>query len=217
MLSRERWRPGLKLSKGEALQLWNARRRAQATDDLEYDRRLRAIILCGQKRYTQRKVGEMFEVTENCVTRWVMAYRDGGIEALRPRRWAGGRKPQLKEKQLDRLEKLIESGPESCGFDTGVWTSAMVADLIKAKFKVGFSAGHVRKLLSRLGFSQQYPKQIASEASLRKQKTWLRTSYPRIKKKLKPKGASSSSRTRVSFSNQAPRAKPMRSAAKGRS
>lgn len=181
MLHRDQWRCGLRLSAPEVLSLSNARHRAQADLDVEFDKRLRAVLLVGSQRLTQLEAARVFEVTENCVTRWVMAYERRGVEGLRPRQRPGPR-PRLAPEQLRRLTALIDRGPERCGYDTGTWTGALVRELIRKNFGVVESVRQVRRLLHREGYSVQYPKKVLSEASLFEKRKWLLKHYPAIKK-----------------------------------
>jgi transposase len=207
---RERWRPGLELDFAAAQALRNVRRSSEAAGNPKFDRRLRAILLVGDEHYTQQAAAKILEVDPNSVTRWVMAYIAGGIDALRLKPISGP-KPRLSDEQMGTLAKIIEKGPEEAGFDTGVWMGPMVRDLIRDRFGVSFSVEQVRRILHKAGFSLQYPKHVLSEASLAQQRSWLRIALPRIKKKSKTTRESYSSRTSASSSNRE------RSSAVGRS
>lgn len=209
MHTRERWRRGLRLDKGQVLALHNARHRARGRGEYDFDRRLRAILLVGKDNLTQRDVAKIFEVTPSCITGWVMKYTRRGIEGLRIGK-APGKTPRLTDDQKKRLSKMIEAGPEGCGLDTGVWTGPIVRELIQRKFHVRYSVEQVRRILHQLGFSVQYPKHVLSEASQAEQDRWLRKVLPEIKKKLLWKAALYSSRTSASSSSRA------RSATRGR-
>ena len=184
MLLRDHWRCGIRLSHAEVLALSNARRKAQGKLNLEYDDRLRAVLLVGSNRLTQREAGRVFEVSENCITRWVMAYGRRGIEGLRPVVRAGPR-PRLSAQQISKLSAMIDRGPERCGFDTGAWTGALVQHLIRTRFHVSESVRQVRRILHKAGFSVQLPKKVLSEASLFRKRKWLQKHYPIIKEAAK--------------------------------
>lgn len=197
------WQGGLKLSHGEYLNIWHARNKAQAAGDLDLDKRLRGLQLVGHEGYTQESAAEMLEVTENAVTRWVMKYRKGGLHALWTRKPRGS-DPKLTRAQLDQLRIWVIRGPESCGYDTGVWDAHSVGDLIKRKFGVDYHPTSVRRVLRKLGFSRQVPKRVLAGADPQKQRGWLLREYPRIKKKQRTRAGSSSSRTRPCSSKRAP-------------
>jgi hypothetical protein len=76
---------------------------------------------------------------------------------------------------------MIIAGPESCGYDTGVWDGALVQDLIRAKFGVNYSVSHVRAVLHKLKLSVKKPKQLLSESSEARKRKWLKRELPAIK------------------------------------
>ena len=186
MKVRERWRSGLRLEKGEALNVHNARVRAQKDGDERFARKLRAIWLVGKDHVTQGTAAKILEVDPNSVTRWVMAYVRKGIEGLRTKK-APGRRPLLTPAQEQRLAKIIENGPEAFGLDTGVWSGPIIRDVIERRFKIKYSVEQSRRILHKLGFSVQYPKHVLSEASQAAQDHWLKHTLPAIKKKRRTK------------------------------
>jgi transposase len=87
------------------------------------------------------------------VQRWARCYRLQGEEGLRSRPKTGGPRPKLAPEKLARLSGLLDRGPLAHGFETPVWTSERIADLIWRRFRVNYSRDHVhRQLLPRLGW-----------------------------------------------------------------
>lgn len=185
---RESWRPGLKLGKSEVARLRRARRHTRREKDTDLDRRLRAILLTGHERLTQESVALILECTENCITRWVMAYQEGGIDALSPRK-APGATPRLNGGQLERLHTVILEGPEDAGLDTGVWTGPIVQALIEREFGVALSVSQTRRILHKIGMSVKYPHSVSAGADPEEQARWRAETYPEIKKKPRRKAA----------------------------
>lgn len=185
---RESWRPGLELGRAEVERLRKARRVARKDRDVELDRRLRAVLLAGHDCLTQESVAFIVERTENCVTRWIMAYKEGGIEALVPRK-APGAAPKLGEAEQGRLYTVILNGPEDAGLDTGVWTGPIVQALIAREFGVHLSVSQVRRILHKIGMSVKYPHAVSAVADPKAQFRWLSTDYPAIKKGRQRKAA----------------------------
>jgi transposase len=58
----------------------------------------------------------------------------------------------------------------------------MIARVIREEFAVSYHPGHVRKLLTQLGFSVQRPKRELAKADPVLQDRWRRYTYPRLKK-----------------------------------
>lgn len=105
-----------------------------------------------------------------------------GAEGLRTGK-APGPKPRLTEEQRKELGALIESGPQSAGFTSGMWTGPMVGDLIRKRFGVSYHNHYVPDLLHQLGFSVQRPRKRLARADAVAQDAWLRERFPAIKKK----------------------------------
>jgi transposase len=84
---------------------------------------------------------------------------------------------------MDELARLIESGPDACGFMSGVWTSRMVGQLIEERYDVLYHWKYVPELLHKLGFSVQRPRKLLSRADHEAQERWIRKTLPAIKKK----------------------------------
>lgn len=71
------------------------------------------------------------------IYRWLRAARRGGEEALKARRHPG-RKPTLTARQKLQVRGWINGkDPRQYGFDFGLWTRRIVAELITQKFGVG--------------------------------------------------------------------------------
>lgn len=182
--ARDLWRSGLQLSKAQNLQVCNALRKADEAGDHAFARRLRGVLLTGQELLTQGSVAKVLGVTANCVALWVMAFRRGGVEGLRTKK-APGAERRLSDSQLLRLRRMIIDGPEACGYDTGVWDGPLVRELIRKRFRVDYSASHVRAILHGLRLSVKRPKKVSPEASLKAKRRWLSKELPAIKRSAK--------------------------------
>lgn len=185
---RERWRSGLTLTGGAFRRLCQARRQARRDGDVDLERRLRAVLLAGHDHLTQESVGFIVERSANCITRWVMAYEAGGLDALRPGK-APGAAPKLDSGKMEELRTVIIKGPEWAGLDTGVWTGPIVQALIEKQFGVELSVSQVRRILHKAGQSVKYPRRLSPAANPDEQGDWLFGIYPEIKKKLTGKAA----------------------------
>ena len=85
------------------------------------------------------------------VQRWARCYRLHGKEGLR-RLPKSGSRPKLAREKLARLPEMLVRGPLAFGFDTPVWTSERIASLLWSRFRVHYSADHVKRLLPSLGW-----------------------------------------------------------------
>jgi transposase len=127
------------------------------------------------------------KVARSGVPVWIRRWNDYGEEGL----WEGhrsGRPSELSWRQRELLGDILDSGPVAYGLDTGLWTSPMVAQVIREEFGCAYHPGHVRKLLRQLGYSLQRPTTRLVQASLRQKRKWTRYTYPNLKKTPKEKG-----------------------------
>lgn len=121
-------------------------------------------------------------MTRGSVNRWLQWYEAMGVAGLVTGR-APGPTPKLSEEQQDELGAWIEAGPQASGYTSGVWTGPMIGDLIEQRFGVRYHNHHVPRMLNQLGFSIQRPRKRLARADLEAQATWLRETFPAIKKK----------------------------------
>lgn len=153
----------------------------QARGDLKAWRRGKAVL-----DYIEGKsviaIAESLGVARGSVNRWLQAYDRSGLEGLRVKKPPGAT-PRLSSAQKRKLTLMVEDGPESHGFSTGIWTGPMVGELIRREFGVSYHNHHIPRLLHQLGFSVQRPRKRLARADHAAQDHWLRTRLPAIKKK----------------------------------
>jgi len=157
-------------------------------------RRIQAVLL-NSEGYTSGELASLLKVGRSRVSEWLANYEQHGYEGLLEGH-RSGRPCLLTDKQMVELADIVESGPVAYGYDCGVWTSPMICRVIEEEFGVTYHAGHVRKLLRKLGFSVQRPRKVLARADLAAQDKWHRHTFPNLKKKRGAKGSRSSSRTK---------------------
>lgn len=149
--------------------------------DLDAWRRGKAVgsYLAGE---TVISLAAQLDVTRGSINRWLQWFERKGTDGLRSRK-APGAAPRLSQDQKDELAKLIEAGPQTAGFSSGMWTGPMIGDLIRKRFGVRYHSHHVPRLLNKMGFSVQRPRKRLARADAERQAIWLKVQLPAIKKK----------------------------------
>jgi transposase len=167
---------------------------AEAESNLKLWRRCRSVLdyIDGQ---TAISISEELGVSRSGVTKWLMWYDTMGAEGLRSGK-PPGRPPRLTDAQRDELVRIIEAGPQSAGFTTGLWIGPAIGDLIRRKFGVRYHRQYIPRLLHNLGFSVQRPLKRLARADVAAQAYWFNERWPAIKKKPPHAEASSSSKTK---------------------
>jgi putative transposase len=120
-------------------------------DAAKLEARRRAAMARLTRGESTSKVARSIGVCIQSVQRWARCYRLYGNEGLRHLPKSGPR-PKLARDKLIRLSGLLARGPQAHGFETPVWTSERIASLIWSRFRVRYSADHVKRLLRNIGW-----------------------------------------------------------------
>ena len=148
-----------------------------------------------ERGWSEAAVARRVGAHRQSVNRWARQLAAGGREALR-KAGRAGRKPRLSEADRRQIIAGLKQGPEALGYETGLWTSWRVADLIERECGVRYSTVHVWRILRELGWSCQRPVGRAWERNERAIRRWKRKRWPEVKKTPQGKAARSSSSTR---------------------
>lgn len=143
-------------------------------------------ILMSLDGYSTGEIAKHLRVHRSGVPMWIEHWNRYGELGL----WEGhrsGRPAELTERQREELADILDSGPVAYGLETGIWTSPLVAEIIREEFHRSYHPGHVRKLLRQMGYSVQRPTTCLVQADLRQKRKWTRYTYPNLKKTPKKK------------------------------
>ena len=128
------------------------------------------------------------------VLRWRNAIRQRGADGFRVDA-SPGRPPKLTPAERRRLVRLLLRGPLAAGYQTDLWTTARIAEVIRRQFHVRYHPDHVGRLLHALHWSAQKPDTRALERDDAAIATWKATAWPRVKKTRRGWAPTSSSST----------------------
>jgi len=111
-----------------------------------------------------------------------------GLRALLARP-ASGRPRSLTPRQEQQVFRWINGkDPRQYGLDFGLWTRAVVADLIERKFGIHLGLTAVGTLLAKLNLTPQKPLQRAYQRDPAAIERWQRETYPAIARQAKAEG-----------------------------
>jgi len=120
---------------------------------------------------------------------WLRKHQKKGPAALLLRK-ACGPKPKLNGKQRQQVRRwIIGKDPRQYGFDFGLWTRQIVAQLIEEKFGVSLKLTAVGRLLASLDITPQKPLRRAYERDPKAVEEWLKEKYPRLRRRARRHGA----------------------------
>jgi len=114
--------------------------------------------------------------------RWHEAWEQNGRQGLKGAGRAG-RKPKLQPEEVKVFTQALKRGPEAHGYSTSLWTLERMADVLKTVVHVDYHPRHMWRVLRQMGWSCQRPQTRARERNDKTVKNWVRSEWPRIKKK----------------------------------
>ena len=156
-------------------------------DGRSFDHRtLEAIRLMAVERVREGErpssVVASFGFSRTTIYKWLKAASTPGVglKALRLRP-ATGRPRTLTPRQERQVFRWINGrDPRQYGLDFGLWTRAVVADLIERKLGIKLGVTAVGALLAKLGLTPQKPLQRAYQRDPAAIEQWRRERFPAI-------------------------------------
>lgn len=142
-------------------------------------RRVRAVALI-QDGYSLNEVARRIGCNASSAMRWRDALRRGGKRALQPKP-IPGRPPRLTRRQKARLVRHLLKGPLAHGYQTDIWTTLRIAELIQSQFGIQYHRDHVGRLLHSLNWTCQKPEKRATQRDEAAIEAWKQRDWPRIK------------------------------------
>jgi len=126
-------------------------------------------------------VAQVLGVQRSTLFGWLARYRRGGWGALDARK-RGGRPPKLTAKMMAWIYETVSGkDPRQMRFPFALWTSVMVAELIRREFQISLSKASVCRLLIQLGLSPQRPLWRAYQRDRERVEKWVNEEYPKIR------------------------------------
>jgi transposase len=120
----------------------------QTTNDRKFRDRLQIVLMAHRGRPRQ-DIAQDLGVHRRSVTRWLNAYGDGGLDALRPRQ-AKGNKPKIPADLADEIRRWVIDGPAKQGLDRANWTHEELADHLKKAKGIQTSRSAVQRFCQKI-------------------------------------------------------------------
>src|SRR5215471_5363697 len=124
------------------------------------------------------------------IYKWLRKVKRGGRgDPLRSSKGTG-RPAKLTAKQMQQVFRWINGkDPRQYGFDFGLWTRKIVAQLIAERFGIDLSLASVGTLLASLNLTPQKPLTRAYQRDPAAIEAWKRKIYPQLAARAKRQGA----------------------------
>ena len=123
------------------------------------DRKLRdrlQIVLLAYRGRRHRDIAADLCINRRSVQRWLNAYLEHGLDALRPRQ-AKGASGKIPAELADEVKRWVIEGPAKQGLDRANWTHAELADHLFKTYGIATSRSAMHRFCSRIGIRPYRP------------------------------------------------------------
>jgi transposase len=148
---------------------------------MDYIRKM-AVRAVREIKESPEVVARLFGFSPSCIYEWLNCYDEGGYPALETGK-ARGAAPLITPAMDQWLQRtVLESTPAQHGYDTVLWTSAILAELLKNTFGITVSESTVSLHLRHQGFTYQKPMYPDEQRDEREVEYFLNEKFPRIQR-----------------------------------
>lgn len=124
------------------------------------------MVSCLLMIHKNKKIDEVanyFNLSCKTVYNWISQFLVKGFSWLIMHHYKGrGKKSRLSKDQKQKLYEIVKKGPESYGFNCGVWNSVLILEVIQKEFKVTYNPRYLCEILKSIGLSFQKAKFISA-------------------------------------------------------
>ena len=162
---------------------------AQRLNNLRFYKITKAMLMISDE-YPSSTIADILNVSTRTIFYWSSRFLAERFTWLLGYHYRGrGRKSKLTKNQKQKLYHIVDQGPEKYGFDCGIWTSAMIAEVIFREFNVIYNSRYLCSLLKKIGLSYQKAAFVSDHLDEEKRKHWVEVTWPAILKEAKDKNA----------------------------
>lgn len=170
------FRLNITVSQRQALQ--QKLKTAQTLGQIRVVKFILAILAVGHYQEVSQ-AAQVLQLSESQVETYIHNFLCYGVSGVGFKK-STGRPARLSKEQKQELSRLIDSGPEECGFDAGCWRSPMIQELILERFGVYYSVFYIAELLKNLGFSFQKARFVSDHLDQIKRREWKEKTWSEI-------------------------------------
>lgn len=148
---------------------------------MNYIRKM-AVYSVKEKGQSPEIVAEIFNFNRYCIYKWLKIYEEKGYEGLNTSKAPGAEK--IITEEIDNWIKdiVLNKTPLDFGYETHLWTSLIIAQLLKKEFGIEVCDDTVSLHLKSMGLSYQKPCYFDKQRDEKEIEHFLNEKFPRIKK-----------------------------------
>ena len=148
-----------------------------------------AVRAVEEKNYSPELVADFLGISRSSIYDWLRRYHAQGESALDTKQAPGGLVVMTPEMDQWLKETILNSTPQDHGYDTVLWTLAILVELLKKQFNTWVSDSTVALHLHRMRLSCQKPCYRALGRNLTKIAAFVNNEFPEIQRLAQEQGA----------------------------
>jgi transposase len=146
-----------------------------------FDVRIRAVRAVLEEGLTIPDVAQAYGTDRSTIHRWLNRFADDGENGLQ-RCPVPGRPRLLADLDANSLLRIVLSPATTFGFETDLWTTRRLIQVIDSRFAVALSKQTLMRRLHEAGLSYQKPERQYFELSEEERAKWRRVELPKIRR-----------------------------------
>ena len=158
-------------------------------DDVMFYIRVKAVHAVRIRGLSPELIAETYHFDRTCIYRWLRQYDEGGYDALESKMPPGAERLVNEDIEDWLKQTVLNSTPVEFGYDTNLWTSLILVDLLKQEFDVTVSESTVRLHLKAQGLSCQKPEYQDVKRNDQEIERFFNDKFPRIQRLAEKMGA----------------------------
>src|SRR5215471_14575402 len=127
----------------------------RVTDNRQLRDRLQIVLMAHRGR-ARHDIATDLGVHRKTVTRWLNAYCDDGLDALRPKK-AKGHPSKIPAALTEEVRRWVIEGPAKQGLNRANWTHEELADHLRKTHGVRTSRSAVQRFCAKIGIRLYRP------------------------------------------------------------
>lgn len=151
--------------------------------------RMMAVHAVRENGFSPEDVSELLGISRSSVYAWLKRFKHQGYEGLETKKAPGAEPVVTDEMDAWLKQTVLETTPEAFGYDTPLWTCALLAEMLAERFGVEVGGATINAHLHRLGLSVQKPTYRATQQDPEAVERFVNETFPKLQRFAKTIGA----------------------------
>lgn len=160
---------------------WLSDARLIPDEVMSYLRKI-AVHAVKENDFSPEDVIELLGISRSCMYDWLKRFKADGYDGLDTKKAPGAAPVVTASMDVWLKQTVLETTPEAFGYETPLWTCALLAEVLFDRFGVEVGGAAVNQHLHRLGLSAQKPSYQALEQDPLAVEHFVKEEFPKLQR-----------------------------------